>query len=344
MVHPLLRTSMSLLLLSLPLLAIAAPNQRWAGDDSYGSNEVSSVPKFYAQTSTPHANTGGTQVTASGAQQTLPDSPALTTESSGPGQRVYAGSSYEGYSLDSSSSGRYPLYNDSLSYGTGGAGLSGTGSVPQATSPPALNSEESAGSSLLIAGNNQACSQNAVVTSTQTVSTVITETQTQTISTTVTSTQTVMVTNTATITAYVTATVTSTINQGNGVVGNSPGEASFSQALGNPSGSEPTYPSNGVVDQRQPAFKGLSATDSGLTPVDTGSAAGEFGPAEGASGFGDQNIAQTSIPASQAYGNFSMAPSAGISMPQPSDEPYGGQGMYKIYHVDQHPFSRVLLG
>ncbi|KAL8789913.1 MAG: hypothetical protein Q9195_006623 [Heterodermia aff. obscurata] len=328
-----------LICLHLAFTAVAAPNQRRAGDDSYGEVESSAGPIYYAQTTLPSSQPASPKATVPSTLQTLPNGSPLSSRVDIVQQSASAGS-YVAYGLGSSGEGRYPSYNSTVPY------ASGIISTPQATSLPLQESQE--------AGQDQACSQGAgyaATTSTQTVTTVVTDTQTVTTVVTNTQTVTTVATSTSLITAYVTVTTTSTISQGTGsplqgpgsgeVLSNAnavpypttagtPNYAAQSMAEGPTAGAQ--YPSVGLPIQSTPALISnytspfaFGTAGSGQTQPELPSTQA-FVPSQTGYGTAGQPVPSMSVPASQVYGDSSMPVIGGDQVPQISSQGYPSQG------------------
>ena len=336
--------------LHLPLLlVIAAPNQRRATDNSYGEVE-SAGPTYFAQTTLPGSRSRLPKTNGPSTLQTLPNASPLPSLS-GEGGPQQSASTDESYGTETSSLGRYPLYNSTAPHGSGGAWLSGTAPIPEATSHPSPGSQGSAGS-------GQACSQNANY-ATQTVTTTVTEAQT--VTTVVTSIQTVtsVATSTSVVTAYVTVTTTQNLGQGTGSPIESggggfglsnanaapyPTTARMPNSAGLGMSNVPvpgaTYPGTGVPFQSSPAFVGNDTKIPAF--VSTGN---EFNQPQGPStqayvpnqtGFGSagQPIPSMTAPVPNIYGNNSIASGEGVQAAQASSQAYAGQ---EIYSGKQQP-------
>lgn len=327
--------------LHLPLLVIAAPNQRRAADNSYG--EVDSAgPTYFAQTTLPGSRSRLPKTNVPSTLQTLPNASPLP---SGEGGLQQSASTDESYGTETSSLGRYPSYNSTAPYGSGGAWLPGTAPVPEATSHPSPGSQGSAGS-------DQACSQNADY-ATQTVTTTITDAQT--VTTVVTSTQIVtsVATSTSVVTAFVTVTTTSTLGQGTGSpiesVGGGLGLSNAnavpypttarmpnSAALGISKVPVPgaTYPGTGVPFQSSPAFVGNDTkipayVSTGNEPIQPqGLSTQAYVPNQTGFGSAGQPIPSMTAPVPDVYGNTSIASGEGVQAAQASSQTYASQGIY----------------
>ena len=322
--------------------AVAAPNQKRTSDDSYGEVESSAGPSYYAQTTLPSPQSTSPKAATPSTLQTFPNGLPLSSRVDLIQQSASTGS-YPSYGLGSSDEGRYPRYNSTVPYASGGAWPSGTISIPQATS-------------LALHESQEACSQGAgyaAATSTQTVTTVVTDTQTVTTVVTNTQTVTTVATSTSMVTAYVTVTSTSTLSQGTGSPlqgqGSGPmasnaiaapypttaGTPNFgSQSIADGPNSGVQYPGTGVPIQSMPAL-----ISNYTSPFAFGTAgSGQTQPqlpstqafVDGQPGFGTggQPVPSISVPASQAYGDSSVPTGGGNQVPQVSSQAYNSQGIY----------------
>ena len=332
-----------LLFIYLPLFVKAAPNQRRNDDDGYGGAEGASTPLYYAQTTTPNRNEIIPEATASSKLQ-VPDNPPNPT--AGGAIEEGAGNSYGGYVLDSSSIGKYPLYNSTVPYGSGSAWLPGTASSIADTALPTYGSQQSVAPSM--PEYSQACLQSAdgaVTTSTQTVTTILTDTQT--ITTVLTSTS--MVATTSTITAYITLT-SATIgqctdrpvqSQGGGLLPSNanqvanPATGPLDQGVLSGNYLEATYPSNAVL-----ASDGDGVTMPDIAPAITSPfqtqpmITGGFAASRAGLGSDGLPFPSVAVSASQAYGNYSLPPSDDSSILQ-------GSGPVSVSGGGQQPYLSV---
>lgn len=333
-----------LICLYLAFTAVAAPNQRRTNDDSYGKVESSASPIYDAQTTLPSPQS--TKAISPSTLQTLPNGLPLSSRAGLVEQSASADSSAL-YDSGSSSEGRYPRYNSTVPYVSGGAWPSGTILTPQATSLPLEESQE--------AGQKQACSQGAgyaAITNTQTVTTVVTDTQT--VTTVVTSTQTVttVATSTSTVTAYVTVTTTSTISQATGnalqdqgsdqvpsnvnavpypTTAGTPNLTAQSIAEGPISGAQ--YPGTGMPIQSMPALMSNYTSPFAFGTAGSGQTQPQlphtqaYVPSQLSFGTEGQPVPSMSVPASQAYGDSLIPTSGGNQVPQVSSQAYDNQGI-----------------
>ena len=328
-----------LVFIYLPLFVTAAPNQRRNDDDVYGGAEGGSTPVYYAQTSTPSSN-GITPETTASSKLQVPDISPYST--AGGAIQEGAGNSYGGYEFGSSSIKNYPLYNSTAPYGSGSAYFPSTVSSSNAALPTYGSPQSGA---LSMPEQSQACPQGAgygVATSTQTVTTIFTDTQT--ITTVVTSTS--MVETTSTITAYATLT-TSTNGQCTGSADQSPGGG-----LVPPNANQVSNPSTGALDQGVPGGNYPGAANSnnvvpasgedGATMPDIAPAmtspiqtqpmiTGGYFPGQAGLGTGGLPFPSAAVPASQAYGNYSVPLSDDSSGLQASGLASVGQGGQQPY-------------